>query len=163
MDTTHFIIEFFFRILRILVHLKFPSNSQDLTTPQTAFLFKTTLHKRSENSSFTRNLVIAETKRRGQGGVMWTEDHKRSDANHITWINLIQSNTTHCAKLGLIRAQECYIDTYTAQVTTSGLLGGFFFRGFEKLKGGDSLIHSEVQRKEHSKKEFGKKNSEKKF
>jgi len=34
---THF-IGFFLRILRILLHLKFPSNSQDLTTPQTAFL-----------------------------------------------------------------------------------------------------------------------------
>ena len=68
---------------------------------------------------------------------MWTEDHKRSDANHISWINLIQSNTTHCAKLGLMRAQESYIDTLTAQVTAPGLFEGFSFRGLKKLKGGD--------------------------
>jgi len=37
---------------------------------------------------------------------MWTEDNKRSNANHIAWINLIQSNKTHCAKLGLVRAQK---------------------------------------------------------
>jgi len=69
---------------------------------------------------------------------MWTEDHKRSDANHIAWINLIQSNTTHCAKLGLMRAQASYIGTSTAQVTAPGLFGGFSFRGLKKLKGGDS-------------------------
>jgi len=69
---------------------------------------------------------------------MWTEDNKRSDANHIAWINLIQRDTTHCAKLGLMRAQESYIDTSTAQVTTLGLCRGFSFRGLEKLKGGDS-------------------------
>ena len=110
----------FLRILRILLHHKQLSH-------------KTTLHKRSENSPFSRNLVIAERKRRGQGGVMWTEDHKRSDANHITHINLIQSNTTHCAKLELIRMQESYIDTSTAQVTAPGLFGGFSFRRLEKL------------------------------
>jgi len=69
---------------------------------------------------------------------MWTEDHKRSDANHIAWINLIQSDTTHCANLGLTRAQESYIDTSTAQVTAPGPFGGFSFRGLKKLKGGDS-------------------------
>jgi len=69
---------------------------------------------------------------------MRTEDHTRSDANHIAWINLIQSNTAHCAKLGLMRAQESYIDTSTAQVTAPGLFGGFSFRDLEKLKGGDS-------------------------
>ena len=42
---------------------------------------------------------------------MWTEDHKRSDANHIACINLIQSKTTHCAKLMLMKVQESYIDT----------------------------------------------------
>jgi len=59
-------------------------------------------------------------------------------ANHMAWINLIQSNTTHCAKLGLKRAQETYIDTSTAQVTVPGLFGGFSCRGLKKLKGGDS-------------------------
>jgi len=54
------------------------------------------------------------------------------------WINLIQSSTTHCAKLGLMMLQENYIDTSTAQVTAPGLFGGFSFRGLEKLKGGDS-------------------------
>ena len=66
---------------------------------------------------------------------MWTEEHKRSDANHIAWINLIQSVATHCAKLGLMRAQESYIDTSTAQVTAPGLFRGFSFRGLKKLKG----------------------------
>jgi hypothetical protein len=65
---------------------------------------------------------------------MWTEDNKRSDANHLAWINLIQSNTTHCAKL----AQESYIDASSAQVTAPGLFGGFSFRGLKKLKWGDS-------------------------
>ena len=103
---------------------------------------------------FSRNLVEAERKRRGQGGVMWTEYHKRSDANHIGWINLIQSNTTHRAKLGLMRVQESYIDTFTAQVAGPGLFGGFSFHGLNNLKMGDSLIHSTAQRKEHSKTEF---------
>jgi len=73
-----------------------------------------------------------------QGGVMWIEDYKRSDAIRVAWIYLIQSNTTHCAKLGLMRAQERYIDTSTAQVTAPGLFGGFSFSGLKKLKGGDS-------------------------
>ena len=29
---------------------------------------------------------------------MWTEDHKKSDANDIAWINLIQSKIPDCAK-----------------------------------------------------------------
>ena len=65
---------------------------------------------------------------------MWTEDHKGSDANHIGWINLIQSNTTHCAKLGIMRMQESYIDTFTAQVAAPGLFGGFSFHGSKKQK-----------------------------
>jgi len=69
---------------------------------------------------------------------MWIEDHKRSDANHIAWINLMQSNTTHCAKLEFMTAQRSYIDTFTAQVTAPGLFGGFSFRGLKKLKEGDS-------------------------
>jgi len=113
--------------------------------------------------SYSKNLVTAERKRPGQGGVMWTEDNKRSDANHIAWINLMQSNTTHCAKLGLMRAQKCYINVLSAQVTAPGLFGGFSFRGLKKAKGGDSWIYSTAQSKEHSKMEFGKKNSEEKF
>ena len=130
MDTIDF-MGFFLRILRILLHLKFPSNSKDLTT----FSYKTTPHKRSENSPSSRNLVTAERKRRGQGGVMWTESHKWSDANHVGWINLIQDNTTHCAKLGLMRAQEIYIDTTTAQVTAPDLFGGFSFRVWKNWRG----------------------------
>jgi len=53
-------------------------------------------------------------------------------------INLIQSKTTHYAKLGLMGVQKSYIDTTTAQVTAPGLFGGFSFRGLKKLKGGDS-------------------------
>ena len=69
---------------------------------------------------------------------MWTEDNKKSDANHMAWINLIQSNTAHCAKFGLVRAQNSYIDATSAQVFAPGLFGGFSFRGLKKLKGGDS-------------------------
>ena len=123
--------------------------------------YKTTQLKRSENSPFSRNLVLAQRKRRGQGGVLWTQDHKRSDANYKAWINPIQSNTTHCAKLGLIRVQESYIDTFTTQVTAPRLFGGFSFRGLKKLKGGGFMNPLHSPRKEHSKTEFGKKNSEK--
>ena len=133
----------FLRILRILLHLKQLSH-------------KTKPHERSENLFFSRNLVIADMKRRGQGGVMWTKNHKRWDANHIAWINLIQSNTTHCDKLGFMRLEESYIDSFTAQVAAPGLFGGFFFHCLQKLKGGDSWIHSTAQRKEHSKTEFKK-------
>jgi len=69
---------------------------------------------------------------------MWTKDHERSDANHIAWINLIQSNTTHCAKLGLMRMQKSYTVASSAQMTAPGLFGGFSFRGLKKLKGADS-------------------------
>jgi len=62
-------------------------------------------------------------------------------------------------KLGLMRVQESHMSTSTAQVTAPGLFEGFSFRGLEKLKGGDSWIHSTAQRKEHYKTEFGKKNS----
>jgi len=76
--------------------------------------------------------------RRGQSGVMWTEYHKISDANYIGWINLIPINTKHCAKMGLMRVQESYIDTFTAQVAAPGLFGGYSFHGLKKLKVGDS-------------------------
>ena len=102
MDKTHF-IGFFLRILRILLHLKQLSH-------------QTKQHKGSENLPFSRNLVKANRKRRGQGGVMWRKDNKRSEANHIAWIYLIQSNTTHCAKLGLMRVQKSYIVASSAQV-----------------------------------------------
>ena len=72
---------------------------------------------------------------------MRTEYHKISDANYIGYFNLIQSNITHCthcAKLGLMRVQESYIDTFTAQVAAPGLFGGFSFHGLKKLKVGDS-------------------------
>ena len=73
---------------------------------------------------------------------MWTEYHKRSDANHIGWINLIQNNTTHCAELGLMRVQESYIDTFTAQVAGPGLFGGFSFHGLKKLIPFMNPLHS---------------------
>jgi len=69
---------------------------------------------------------------------MWKKDNKRSDAHHIALINLIQSNITHCAKLGLMWAQKIYIDASSAQVTAPGLFVGFSFRDLKKLKGGDS-------------------------
>jgi len=74
---------------------------------------------------------------------MWTEYHKRSDANHTGWINLIQSNTTHRTKFGLMRVQESYIDTFNAQVTAPGLFGQF-----EKTEGGGfmNLLHNQEER-----------------
>ena len=69
---------------------------------------------------------------------MWTEQHKRLDEHHITCINLIQSNTAHCAKFGLLRSQNSYIDATPAQVFAPGLFGICSFRGLKKLKGGDS-------------------------
>ena len=146
MDKTHFMGFFlpvlpgfyytskFLRILRILLHLKQLS-------------YKTNQHKRLKNSTFSRNLVRLERKRRGRGVVMWTENHKRSDANHIAWINLIQRNTMHCANLGLMKAQESYIDTSMAQSTATGLFGGFSFRCLKKQKGVDSWIHSTARGK----------------
>ena len=102
MDKTHF-IGFFHRILRILLHLKQLSH-------------KTKPHKRSENLPFSRNLVTADRKRRGQGGIMKTKDHKRSDASHIALINQIQCSTIDCDKLGLMWVQKRYIDASSAQV-----------------------------------------------
>ena len=83
----------FLRILIFLLHLKQLS-------------CKTNHYERSENLPFSRNLVRAERKRIAQGGAMWTEDNKKSDASHMAWINLIQSNTAHCAKWGLVRAMQ---------------------------------------------------------
>jgi len=37
-----------------------------------------------------------------------------------------------------MRAQESYIDTFTAQVAAPGLFGGFSFHGLKKLKVGES-------------------------
>ena len=167
MDKTHF-TRFFLRILRILLHLKFPSNFQDFATPQTAFLYNQSAQK-SENTPFSRNLVTTERKRRGQGGAMWTENHKRWDANHIACINLMQSRARQ-------RIARSWCSWRYRKVTlippplkrppkaSLGLLfGGYSFRCLKKLKGGDSWIHSTVQRKEHSKTEFEKKNSENEF
>jgi len=153
MDATHF-IGFFLRILRILLQIKF--RILRILLHLNHLSYKTTPYNRSENSPFSRNLVAAERKRRGQSGVMWTEYHKRSDANYIGWINLIPINTTHRTKLGLMGVQESYFDTFTAQVAAPGLYGGFSFHGLKKLKVGDSWIHSTAQRKEHSKTEFEK-------
>jgi len=69
---------------------------------------------------------------------MWTKDHKRSDANYTASINLIQSNTMHCANMGLMKVQESYIDTFFAQVAAPGLFGGFSFHGLKELNLGDS-------------------------
>jgi len=42
----------------------------------------------------------------------------------------------NCAKLGFVRMQESYIDTFTAQVAAPGLFGGFSFHGLKKLEVG---------------------------
>ena len=65
---------------------------------------------------------------------MWTKDHKRSDANHVAWINLIQSNTTHCAKLGLMRVQKSYTDASSAQMTAPRPLWVLLISRFEKTE-----------------------------
>jgi len=100
-----------------------------------------------ENSPFSRSLVTAERKRRGQGGVMWTEDHKRSDANHLACINLIQSNKKYCAKLGLMKAQESYIDSYRS-IDSPRPLWGLFLSLFEKTEGGGFMnpLHNSEER-----------------
>jgi len=88
---------------------------------------------------------------------MWTDDHKRSDANHTAWINIMQSNTTNCDKLGLMTAQRSYNDPSTAQVTAPDLFGGFFenrvfienfLSRFEKTDGGEFMnpLHSPEER-----------------
>ena len=79
---------------------------------------------------------------------MWTEDQKISNAHHIAQINLIQSNTTHCAKLMLMKVQDSYIDNSTAQSTAKGLFGGFSFRCLKKLNGEDLMnpLHSREER-----------------
>jgi len=121
----------FLRILRFLLHLKQLS-------------CKTNHHERSENLPFSRNLVTAERKRRAQGGAMWTEDNKKSDANHMAWINLIQSNTAHCAKWGLVRVLHwCRIRSSVRPRP----LWGLFLSPFEKTEGGGFM-------KEHSKTEI---------
>ena len=104
----------FLRILRILLHLKHLS-------------YTTTPRKRSENSPFSRYLVAAERKMRGQGGVMWTEYHKISDANYIGWINLIQINTTHHAKLGLMRTRKVTLILLPLKWLPQASLGAFSF------------------------------------
>ena len=44
--------------------------------------------------------------------------------------------TLPCAKLGLMRVQESYIDTFTSQVAAPGLFEGFSFHSLKKLKVG---------------------------
>jgi len=151
MDTTLF-IGFFLRILRILLHLKFPSNSQDFTIPHTAFLENHSTPTIGKLALFEKSCRSGKEEARTGWSNVGRVPQKRSDANYIGWINLIQSNTTHCAKLGLMRVQESYIDTFTAQLAAPGLFRGFSFHSLKKLKVGDSLIHSIAQKKEHTRK-----------
>ena len=53
---------------------------------------------------------------------------------------MIQSNSANCAKRGLVRVQNSYIDAASAQVFAPGLFGGFSFRGLKKLKGGQNTV-----------------------
>jgi len=82
---------------------------------------------------------------------MWTEDNQKSDANHMVSINLIQNNSAHCAKLGLVRVQNSCIDAASAHVFAPGLFGGFSFRGLKKLKGSQNTVKRNPKR-ESSKK-----------
>jgi len=137
MDKTHF-------------HRIFPFNSQDFTRAQKSFEFSgfyntwnSFLIKPINANDWKSRpfLVRPERKRRGQGGVMWTENHKRLDTNYITWIKLIRNNTTNCAKLGLVKVQESYTDTSTAQSTAPGLFGVFPFAVWNNWRGG---IHGSI-------------------
>ena len=157
MDTIHF-IGFLLRIIRILLHLKFPSNSQDLVHLKQLFC-KTTPRKQSEKSPFSRNLVWSERKRQGQGGVMWTEYHKRSDANYIGWINLIQTNkgSWGCRKVTLIPSPLKWL--------LQASLGAFPFTVWKNWRWGihESFsflaLHSPKERKRNSKRESSRKSS----
>jgi len=93
---------------------------------------------------FSKKIVVAERKRRGQGGVMRTEDHKRSDANHIAWINPMQSNTTHCAMLELMNATEKLHQYLHYSSDRLRPLWGLFLSRFEKTEGGGFMnsLHS---------------------
>jgi len=138
-DTSNFL-----RILRILLHLKQLSH-------------KTNQHKRSENLLFSKNLVTAERKRRGQGGVMWTKAHSRSDANHkgSIWFRVRQRIALSWGSL------RCRKVTLMPHPRPRPLWGLFLSRFGKTERGG--IHESTAQRKEHSKTEYGKKNSEKKF
>ena len=156
------------------LHGNFPSNSQDFTTPQNSFefsgfyytwnsfLIKPITQTIGKLALFEKFCHSGKEEAKTGWSNMDREPQKIGCKSH-SLINLIQSNTTHCAKLGLMKAQESYIDTSTAQSTAPGLFGGFSFRCLKKLKGGGSWIHSTAQRKEHSKTEFEKKNSENEF
>jgi len=151
-------------------HRIFPSNSQDFTTPRISFEFSEFYYT---SNSFLRKPINTNDRKtcpfreilsqrigRGEDRV---ECGQINTKDRMQIINLIQSNATHCAKLGLMRVQKSYMDASSAQVTAQGLFGGFSFCGLKKQKGGDSWIHSTAQRKEHSKTEFGKKNSKTRF
>ena len=58
---------------------------------------------------------------------MWTEYHKISDANYIGWINLIQINTTHHAKLGLMRTRKVTLILLQLKWLPQASLGAFSF------------------------------------
>ena len=133
MDTTHF-REFFLRFLKFLLHLKFPSNSQEFTTPQTAFNH----HERSENLPFSRNLVRAERKRMQ---IIWLES---------IWFRATQHIALSWGSWG------CRIVTlmpHPLKCSPQASLGAFPFAVWKNWRGG---IHDPLQRKEHSKTEFEK-------
>jgi len=150
----------------------FPPYSQHLTTPQisfkfsgfyytsNSFLIKTNQHKRSENLPFSGNLVIADRKRRGQGGVMWTKDHWRSDANHTgsIWFRVRQRITLSWGSWG---CRKVALMPHPLKWPPQASLGAFPFAVWKNWKG--EIHESTAQRKEYSKMEFEKKNSEKKF
>jgi len=137
----------FLRILRILLHFKHLSH-------------KTNQDKRSENLLFSRNLVTADRKRRGQGGLMWTKDHKRSDANHIEsiWFRVRQRIALSWGSWG---CRKVTLMPHPLKWPPQASLGAFPFAVWKNWREG--IHESTAQRKEHSKMEFGKKNSEKKF
>jgi len=158
MDTTHF-IRFFLRILRILLHLKFPSNPQDFTTPQTAFL-------QNHSTQTIGKLALFEKSchsRKEEARTGWSNvDHKKIGRKSYS-LNQSVSEQLNAISWGLWgRRKVTLIPPPLKRLPQASL--GLSFRGLKTLRGG---IHDEstpwAQRKEHRKTEFEKKNSEKKF
>jgi len=112
----------FLRILKILLHLK-------------QLYHKTNQHKRSENLPFSRNLVTAYRKRRGQGGEMWTKDHQRSDANHIgsIWFRVRQRIALSWGSWG---CRKVTLMSHPLKWTPQASLGAFTFAVWKNWTGG---------------------------
>jgi len=91
---------------------------------------------------------------------MWTKDHWRSDANHTgsIWFRVRQRIALSWGSWG---CRKVTLMPHPLKWPPQALLGAFPFAVWKNWRGG--IHESTAQRKEHSKTEFGRKNSEKKF